>query len=123
MIVGCVLASAWGIVKLLRKDIVGYIYLILPPLVLFVAYLFGITSLQLGILYKELFLVCGTLSLLSVAILALRKERTPFYSVLHLNLVETLKDWRYLSVWGSAIILLALFALTLRHFRGVWLLT
>ena len=121
VMVGTVLVSAWGLVKLLRKDAIGYFYIIVPQFILVIAGLFGKTSKQFGPYYDKLGLVCGIIGLLSIAILALRKGKTPFWSMLHLRFKETFKDWRYLAVWGSAIILLALFVLTLWHFHGVWL--
>lgn len=110
-----------GGVKLLRKDAIGYIYVVVPALALSVAYLLGKTSKQFATFYSKLCIVCGIIVLVSLAILVLRKGKAPFWSMLHFKLVETLKDWRYLAVWGLAIILFVLFVMTLWHFHGVWL--
>jgi len=115
-IVGTVLVGMWGIVKFLRKDVVGYFYLIIPPAVLSFAYLFGKTSKLLGPYYKMLFLICGVIGFLSVVLLFLRKDNNPFYSMFHLKLGRTFKDWGYLAVWGSALILFSLFLFELWRF-------
>lgn len=115
-IVGTVLVGVWGIVKFLRKDVVGYFYLIIPPAVLSFAYLFGKTSKLLGPYYRMLFLICGVIGFLSVVLLFLRKDNNPFYSMFHLKLDRTFKDWGYLAVWGSALILFSLFLFELWRF-------